>query len=90
MIYLPNYTWDIIKAFLLRKKHPTALLIKKYTFYYTKPQIFLSYYYQLRNGMFVKMDKPCLQCIPEGVLERSISFAQYVRSKKMTRSKSPI
>lgn len=83
-MYLPDYTWEVIKEFLLRKKHPTALIMKRYTFYYTKPQIFLSQYYQLRNGMFIRMDKPCIQCIPRS-LENSISFLQYVLAKQIAR-----
>jgi hypothetical protein len=85
-IYLPEEIWCIVKAFLLKRKHPSALLLKPYTFYYTKPQIFLSSYYKMRDGMYVKMDKPCLQCIPEG-LEKSVSFVQYVRAKEMRRKK---
>ena len=78
-MYLPEYTWEIIKKFLFRKKHPTAKLMRPLCLRYTRPQIFISNYYKLRNGMFVRLTKPFLQI--EVALEKTISFSIWFKKK---------
>jgi hypothetical protein len=77
-MYLPDYPWAIIKEFLLKKKHPTSKLIKKYADRYHRPQIFMSRYVKLRNGMYVRVEKPVLQI--EQSLNMSFQSFVYVKS----------
>ena len=79
-LYLPDYPWMIIKEFMLRKRHPTAKILKLLSHRYLNPQIFVSNYYQLKSGMLVKVDKPVLQIRPQS-LENSLTFKQYVKVK---------
>jgi hypothetical protein len=80
MIYhLPDYPWEIIKQFLLKKKHPTSKLIKDYAERYHRPQIFMSRFVKLRNGMYVKVEKPVIQIDP--VL--NLSFKTFVKIKSI-------
>ena len=86
--YFSDYPWFLIKAFLFRKTHPTAKLLKTFCERYKRPQIFMSLYYKLNNGMFVKLHKPCLQIDPPLDDEynkkkngSSINFCQFVRFK---------
>lgn len=87
-IAFPDYPWMIIKSFLLKKTHPTAKLIQKYAFYYSKPKFFMSYFFQLKNGMFVKMEKPCLQIIPYSLETSKIPFQKYVQLKRIRNLKT--
>ena len=78
-IYLPDYPWSIIKDFMLRKVHPSAKLLKLLSERYLRPQIFMSNYFLLKNGMFVKVDRPELQM--KLSISSSVKFIQYVRMK---------
>ena len=51
-IYFPEYSWDIIKSYLLVKIHPVAKLIKTYSIRYQSPCIFMTKYPKLRNGAY--------------------------------------
>ena len=82
-IYLPDYTWELVKAFLFRRRHPTALLLQRYSLSYLRPQIFMSSYFKLRDGMYVKMPKPCLQLIPTSMESTVMSFRTYVKVKRI-------
>lgn len=81
--YFSDYPWFLIKEFLFRKTHPTAKLLKTLCDRYSRPQIFMSLYYKLSNGMFVKLPKPCLQIDPPLADNdhTSVTFWQYVRFK---------
>lgn len=79
MYHLPDYPWAIIKEFLFKKKHPTSKLIKMYGERYHRPQIFMSQYVKLRNGMYVKVEKLMLHI--ESRL--NLSFQSYVRIKSL-------
>lgn len=81
--YFSDYPWSLIKEFLFRKTHPTAKLLKTLCDRYSRPQIFMSLYYKLSNGMFVKLPKPCLQIDPPlaDYDHTSVNFCQYVRFK---------
>ena len=80
--YIPEYAWMIIKEFMLKKQHPTAKLLKTLSLRYLRPQIFMSDYFQLRDGRFMKVDKPMLQMMPHS-LEETLTFNRYVRMKDM-------
>ena len=80
--YIPEYPWMIIKYYMLKKHHPTAKLFKTLSERYLRPQIFMSNYFQLKDGMFVKVDKPMLQMIPHS-LEKTLTFNRYVKMKDM-------
>ena len=82
-VYLPEYTWELVKAFLFRRRHPTARLLERYSLSYLRPQIFVSYLFKLRNGMYVKMPKPCLQLIPTSMESTVMSFGTYVKVKQI-------
>ena len=79
---LPDYPWFIVKQFLLRKKHPTAKLIKFYAESYQRPQIFMTYYAKLRNGMYVKVEKPILG-MEKSLSSLNISFSAFVKIKSI-------
>lgn len=79
---IPDYPWFLIKQFLFRKIHPTAKLIKEYSEKYIRPQIFMSHYTKLRNGMYVRMEKPVLG-IEQSLLALNISFLTYVKIKNV-------
>ncbi len=81
--YFSDYPWFLIKEFLFRKTHPTAKLLKTLSERYRRPQIFMSNYYKLNNGMFVKLPKPCLQIDPPLDETTSVKFCQYVRFKSI-------
>ena len=70
----------IIKEFMLKKQHPSAKLLKTLSQRYLRPQIFMSNYFQLKDGMFIKVDKPMLQMIPHS-LESTLTFNRYVKTK---------
>lgn len=80
MIFLPDHTWDIIRQFLFRKKHPIAILLKPFCLGYARPQFYISNYYKLRNGMFVKLDKPFLQIDP--CIKATIPFSIWFKRKR--------
>lgn len=83
-MFLPDHTWNIVKQFLFRKKHPIAILLKPICLRYTRPQFYISNYYKLRNGMFVKLDRPFLQvdCSIEKTIPFSIWFKRKVQTSK--------
>ena len=88
--YFSDYPWCLIKEFLFRKTHPTAKLLKTLCDRYRRPQIFMSIYYKLSNGMFVKLPKPCLQIDPpldNNNDQTTVKFCQYVRFKSIKRIK---
>ena len=85
MYYLPEYTWNIVRQFLFRKKHPVAILMKPLCIQYSRPQIYISNYYKLRNGMFVKLVKPFLQLDPS--IEKSIPFNIWFKRRRTLRNK---
>jgi hypothetical protein len=82
-IYLPEYTWELVKAFLFRRKHPIVKILERYSLSYLRPQIFMSSYYKLRDGMYIKMPKPCLQLIPTPMESTVMSFRTYVNVKRI-------
>lgn len=85
-VYLPEYTWELVKAFIFRRRHPTARLLERYSLSYLRPQIFMSSYFKLRDGMYVKVPKPCLQLIPTSMESTVMSFITYVRVKRIGHS----
>lgn len=78
-MFIPDHPWAIIKDFLMKKKHPTSKLIKSYAERYHRPQIFMSRYLKLRNGMYVKVEKPVLQIEPP----LKLSFISFVKIKTL-------
>lgn len=82
-MFFPDYPWFLIKEFLFRKSHPVAKLLKTFSERYKRPQIFMSMYYKLNNGMFVKVPRHVLQIDPPlaDAKNTSLSFCQYVRIK---------
>ena len=80
-MFFPDYPWFLIKEFLFRKTHPTAKLLKILSERYRRPQIFMSMYFKLKDGMFVKVPRPILQIDPP-LDDDSINFCQYIRIKK--------
>ena len=87
---LPDYPWFIVKEFLLKKKHPTSKLIKNLTERYSRPQIFMSRFVKLRNGMFVKVEKPYLQLEPPLRDSQGITFFNFVRFKSIRMKKKSV
>jgi hypothetical protein len=79
---IPDYPWFIIKQFLFRKIHPTAKLIKCYSERYLRPQIFMSHYSKLRNGMYVRLEKPVLE-MEKSLHALNISFFTFVKIKNV-------
>jgi hypothetical protein len=82
-IYLPEYTWKLVKDFLFHRKHPTAFLLERFCLRYHRPQIFMSGFYKMRDGMYVKMSKPCLQIIPTSLETTVMSFRTYMKVKRL-------
>lgn len=87
-MFFPDYPWFLIKEFLFRKTHPTAKLLKILSERYRRPQIFMSMYFKLKDGMFVKVPRPILQIDPpldDDATASSLNFCQYVRIKTIQR-----
>jgi hypothetical protein len=88
-MFFPDYPWFLIKEFLFRKSHPVAKLLKTFSERYQRPQIFMSMYYKLNNGMFVKVPRHVLQIDPP-LANTSITFFQYVRIKTFPKKKTKL
>ena len=81
-IYLPEYTWELIKSYLIIKIHPLAKLIKTYSIRYTNPSIFMTRYVKQKDGSykFSRNNKLDISYSPEKLFG---DFYFYLKSKKI-------
>jgi len=81
-VYFPEYSWELIKSYLIVKIHPVAKMIKTYAIRYKNPSIFITNYVQLRNGEY-KYSRTGMVDISNPPEDMIWNFHFYLKCKKI-------